>query len=53
MQQSSSTKGFISNCYASLLGVYLERYHSSVCNKWVMDVGDISGDQWEEALENV
>lgn len=53
MQQSSCTKGFISNCYTMLLGVYLENFPNSACEKWERDVGDISGDLWEEAPEAV
>lgn len=53
LQQSQSTKGFISNCYAMLLGVYLGRYPNSACERWKRDVGDIPGEQWEEALEAV
>lgn len=53
MQQSCSTKGFISNCYAMLLGVYLESFPSTACERWEADVSEISGNQREESLEAV
>lgn len=53
MQQSYSTKGFISNCYAMLIGEYLESFPSSAGKKWEKDMGAIPGDQLEKALEAV
>lgn len=35
LQQSYSTKGFISNCYAMLIGESLESFSSSACEKWM------------------
>lgn len=51
MQSSSSTKGYISRCYAILLPDYLEHCPNSAKLRW--DIGDISSDQREEALETV
>lgn len=53
MQQSSSTKGFISMCYAMLLGDFMDRFPSLTFEKWERDFGDIPEEQWEEALESV
>lgn len=53
LQQASSTKGFISSCYASLMEMYLDKYPSLACDRGVRDVGEIPGKLWEEALENV
>lgn len=39
--------------YALLLADYLEQYPNSAMSRWEGDIGDISGDQWEEAMEAV
>lgn len=53
MQQSSSTKGFSSTCYAMLLWDFLDKFPNLPFAKWERDVGDIPEEQWEEALESV
>lgn len=46
-------KGLISHCYSMLLSNYLDGYPSKVRGKWEGDIGQLSGDQWEDALQGV
>lgn len=46
-------KGLISQCYSMLLNDFLEAQPTGLRQRWERDVGPISGDQWEEALQAV
>lgn len=56
MQQVTSTKVFISNCYSLLLGACFDKYPCkarSSRTQWELDVEELTGDQCEEAMEAV
>lgn len=48
-----SSKDSISQCYSMFMSEYLMKYPMRVQVQWGKDLGPMSGDQWEEALEAV
>lgn len=50
-QNATSSKGFISHCYAMLLLAFLGDYPCKVAEKWENDVEPLIGDQGETARQ--
>lgn len=53
IKDAESAKGFISQCYAMLLQSFLKKHPLQVLEKWEKDVGQLTGNQWEEAFQSV
>lgn len=51
IKRTSTTKGFISQCYSMLLQNFQKKHPLRMLDKWEGDVGRMDGDQWEEALQ--
>lgn len=53
LQSSSVTKGTISTCYQMLLAKYLDAYPCKAIDAGRGDLGQVTEDQWEEALQAI
>lgn len=51
--RAENLKGLISRIYAELLSSVQDHTSLKCKSKWVEDIGDIDGDQWDMALESV
>lgn len=53
LHEATDTKGIISQCYLMLLSSFLEGNPMKAMAQWEEDLGPITGEQWEEALQAV
>lgn len=53
LQDASDTKDIISQCYYMLLSSFLEGHPMKAVTQWEADLGPITEEQWEEALQAV
>ena len=51
--EAGTSKGFISQCYATLLQYVMKQHPLRIRERWEADAGELDGEQWEEIFQAV